>query len=137
MFLGGGIFGLALIVLWAYCIYDVIRTDEKSVQNLPKMIWLLIVIVIPSIGSIAWLLLGRPSAAALRPGARLARSRPEAPPPTAPIEQGMSGEEHQAKREEALRKYNEEREAKLREQEEQLRRREEELRRRETEDGPA
>jgi hypothetical protein len=65
---GGGLIGLALIALWIYCILDVIATDEVLVRNLPKMAWLIIVIFLPDIGSIAWLALGRPVFAGWRPG---------------------------------------------------------------------
>jgi hypothetical protein len=59
----GGIFSLAVFALWVYCIVDVISTDEALVRNLPKLIWLLIVIFVPTVGSIVWLLLGRPEKA--------------------------------------------------------------------------
>ena len=65
---GGGLIGILLIALWLYCIFDVISTDEVLVRNLPKMAWLFIVIILPSIGSIAWLALGRPEFAGWRPG---------------------------------------------------------------------
>ncbi len=131
MFVGGGIFGLALLVLWAYCIFDVISTDESRIQNLPKIVWLLIVIFVPTIGSIAWLLLGRPSGADWRPGSTTPRQiAPPAPPPGLP-ERAIPAEDHNAKRDEALRRYHEERERKLREREDELRRREDALRRRE------
>ena len=65
---GGGLIGFALIALWIYCILDVIATDDVLVRNLPKMAWLLIVIFLPDIGSIAWLALGRPALAGWRPG---------------------------------------------------------------------
>ena len=65
---GGGLIGLALIALWIYCIFDVISTEESLVRSQPKMAWLLIVIILPDIGSIAWLLLGRPVFAGWRPG---------------------------------------------------------------------
>jgi hypothetical protein len=65
---GGGLIGFLLIALWLYCIFDVIATEEILVRNLPKMAWLFIVIVIPDIGSIAWLALGRPQFAGWRPG---------------------------------------------------------------------
>ena len=68
MFLGEGLFGLALLVLWVYCIFDVIATDEALMRNLPKIVWLIIVIIIPDIGSLAWLLLGRPPRAGYMPG---------------------------------------------------------------------
>lgn len=65
---GGGLIGFALIALWIYCIFDVIATDDALVRNLPKMIWLIIVVFLPTIGSIAWLALGRPVFAGWRPG---------------------------------------------------------------------
>ena len=63
---GEGAFGLALLVLWVFCIVDVIRTPEGDARNLPKLLWLFIVLVIPDIGSILWLILGRPQGAARR-----------------------------------------------------------------------
>jgi hypothetical protein len=63
---GEGAFGLALLVLWVFCIVDVIRTPDIDVRNLPKLLWLFIVLLIPDIGSILWLILGRPQAVARR-----------------------------------------------------------------------
>ena len=65
---GGGLIGFALIALWIYCILDVIATDEVLMRGLPKMAWLIVVIILPDIGSIAWLALGRPAFAGWRPG---------------------------------------------------------------------
>ena len=56
-----GFFGVVLLGLWIYAIFDVISTPEGAARNLPRMMWLAIVIFLPDIGSIAWLLLGRPS----------------------------------------------------------------------------
>ena len=67
-YLGGGLLGVALLALWAYCIFDVISTDESLMRNMPKILWLIVVIVLPTVGSVAWLLLGRPLGAGLRPG---------------------------------------------------------------------
>ena len=61
-----GTFGLALLVLWVFCIVDVIRTPDVDARNLPKLLWLVIVLVIPDIGSILWLILGRPQTVAAR-----------------------------------------------------------------------
>ena len=55
-----GIVGIGVLVLWIYCIYDVITTDDAIIRHLPKVVWLLIVIVLSDIGSILWLALGRP-----------------------------------------------------------------------------
>ena len=54
--------GLALIVvaLWLFCIIDVITTPDTAVRNLPKLLWLIIVLILPDIGSLAWLIAGRP-----------------------------------------------------------------------------
>ena len=60
--------GTILLVLWVYAILDVISTDEILVRNLSKGMWLLIVIFLPDVGSIAWLMVGRPHGACWRPG---------------------------------------------------------------------
>lgn len=59
---------VALMILWVYCILDVIATDAALIRNMPKMVWLVIVFFVPDIGSIAWLALGRPAYAGWRPG---------------------------------------------------------------------
>jgi hypothetical protein len=53
--------GLALIAfaVWVFCIIDVITTPEGQCRNLPKLVWLLLVIILVDIGSIAWLVAGR------------------------------------------------------------------------------
>ena len=66
LFVGEGAFGLALLVLWVFCIVDVIRTPESDARNLPKLLWLFIVLVLPDVGSILWLILGRPQTAVAR-----------------------------------------------------------------------
>ena len=57
-------------------------------RNMPKILWLVVVIVLPTVGSVAWLLLGRPEGAGLRPGDtstyRAPRPRAIPPPPRAP-----------------------------------------------------
>jgi hypothetical protein len=59
LFIDGGL-GLFLLGLWVFCIADVIMTDESRVRNMPKLLWLLIVLVLPDIGSILWLVAGHP-----------------------------------------------------------------------------
>ena len=46
--------------MWVYCVYDVITTDDVIIQHLPKLVWLLIVILLSDIGSLLWLGFGRP-----------------------------------------------------------------------------
>ena len=64
----GGIGGLVVFALLIYCVFDVISTQEGLTRNLPKMVWLLLVVFVPFIGPVAWLLLGRPEKAGFRPG---------------------------------------------------------------------
>src|SRR4051795_5249467 len=53
--------GLALIAfaVWVFCIIDVITTPDDQCRNLPKLAWLLLVIILVDVGSIAWLVAGR------------------------------------------------------------------------------
>ena len=129
VFLRFGFVPLVLMALWLYAIFDVIATDESLMRNLPKPVWLLIVIFLPDVGSLAWLLLGRPLYAGWRPGDTTRRTPrrvigpedrddfPTSYPPPGP------------------RRPVESRENELAAWEERLRRREEELRRREDGDG--
>jgi hypothetical protein len=52
--------GLALLAFWLYCLFDAITTPEQDVRNLPKLLWVLILVLLPGLGGILWLLLGRP-----------------------------------------------------------------------------
>ena len=63
MILADGAFGLLLLGLWLFCIIDVITTPDGAQRNLPKLVWLLIVLLLADLGSIAWLIAGRPWAA--------------------------------------------------------------------------
>ena len=68
MLLDEGVVGLLLFMFWIWAILDVISTDSAMTRNMPKMTWLIIVVILPDIGAIAWLLLGRPERASWRPG---------------------------------------------------------------------
>ncbi|WP_375489234.1 PLDc N-terminal domain-containing protein [uncultured Jatrophihabitans sp.] len=59
LFFDGGL-GLIMLALWIFCIIDVITTPDGAARNLPKMVWLLIVLILPDIGSIVWLVAGHP-----------------------------------------------------------------------------
>lgn len=48
------------LVLWVFCLFDAITTREDEVRNLPKFLWIIIVLFFPLIGSILWLVAGRP-----------------------------------------------------------------------------
>lgn len=49
-----------MLAVWVAALIDVIVADEYRVRHLPKVVWLLIVILLPLVGSVIWLLVGRP-----------------------------------------------------------------------------
>ncbi|GAB2867370.1 PLDc N-terminal domain-containing protein [Actinocorallia aurea] len=55
---GGG--GLILLAFWIFCIFDVLTTDAQETRNLPKLFWFVLVLLVVDVGSILWLLFGRP-----------------------------------------------------------------------------
>ena len=111
-----GVLGLLAFLLWIYCIFDVIAAEDALVRNLPKMAWLIVVIIIPTAGAVAWLVLGRPPNVSFRPGSSDYRAprRPVGPEDAA---------DFPARMDDRLRD--------LRSWEEDLKRREDEVRRRE------
>lgn len=62
MLLLDGVLGLIVVGLWIFCLLDVISTNEYACRNLSKTWWIVLVLFFPFIGSIAWLVAGRPQA---------------------------------------------------------------------------
>lgn len=54
--------GLLVLALDIFCLIDVITSDETRVRNLPKIAWFLLILFVPLVGSIVWLVAGRPQA---------------------------------------------------------------------------
>jgi hypothetical protein len=129
---GGGLFGLVLIGFWLWAIFDVITTDDSLCRNLPKGVWLMLVIFLSSVGALAWLLLGRPENASFRIGDNSPRPAPRRVqgPEDRPgfVSDAERTARYAALDDELDRRIEEKR---LREWEEELRRREEDLRGRE------
>ncbi len=69
----GVLIGPLVLVLCIFCVVDVITTREGEARHLPKWVWLVLVLFFPLVGSIAWLVAGRPSR---RPQRRRPRERP-------------------------------------------------------------
>jgi len=51
---------LALLSFWFWGLVDVITTDPSACRNLPKAMWVVIVLLIPGIGALVWVMIGRP-----------------------------------------------------------------------------
>ncbi|HOC12275.1 MAG TPA: PLD nuclease N-terminal domain-containing protein [Propionicimonas sp.] len=52
------------LVLVIFCVLDCLRADESRIRSLPRWAWLLIMILIPIVGCVAWLFAGRPTGSA-------------------------------------------------------------------------
>lgn len=134
MIFGGGLLAFALLALWIYCIVDVIATNESLIRNLPKLVWLLIVIFLPTIGSIVWLLLGRPERTGFAPGDSTYRAEPRSTRPPDHSTRRSLGTMAPDDDERYLAELDD-RTKRLRDWEADLRRREDELRQGEEDDG--
>ena len=53
------------LALTVYCAVDAIQTPDGAARTLPKIAWLILILLFPFIGPVAWLIAGRP-----RKGAR-------------------------------------------------------------------
>ena len=60
MIVTGELVFLVELCMLVYCVLSVVTTPEGQCRNLPKLLWLLLVIVLPIAGGIAWLVAGRP-----------------------------------------------------------------------------
>jgi hypothetical protein len=70
--------GLVSLALCIYCVVSIISSRDDEIRHLPKIGWLILVLLFPLVGSIAWLAVGRP-VAVQRPPSRYERSAPEFP----------------------------------------------------------
>ncbi len=68
---------VAELVLLVYCVFAIVKTPAQQVRLLPKAAWLLLVVLLPLVGGLGWLMLGRPPTARSAP----APARPVAPAP--------------------------------------------------------
>jgi Phospholipase_D-nuclease N-terminal len=149
MAIADGLVVLLVLGFWIFCLFDVITTDESLMRNLSKTWWIVIVLFFNVVGSIVWLVAGRPQGQA---GAGMpykgnsgdARGGTRSGPPAGA--QGGGGLVGAAPRRvapdddpeflESVRRQNAEDKDLLRRWEDDLRRREEQLRNR-PDDDPA
>ena len=53
------LFSLVLLVLIVAALVDIITRQDGQVKHLPKVLWVLLVIFLPMIGSLLWFAIGR------------------------------------------------------------------------------
>jgi hypothetical protein len=56
----GILFSLITFVVWVYTLVKVATTPEHQVRTLPKVAWVVIVVLFPLLGTVGWYVLGRP-----------------------------------------------------------------------------
>ncbi|WP_435152333.1 PLD nuclease N-terminal domain-containing protein [Micromonospora aurantiaca (nom. illeg.)] len=120
---------LVQIVLAVCALISCLSADEEKVKALPRMIWVLIILFFPLVGSIAWFLVGRERPAGAVGVTGAGGTAAPARRPLAPDDDP----EFLASLDKRSRREDQER---LRLWEEDLRRREEELRRPDDRDRP-
>jgi hypothetical protein len=47
-------------VLFVVCLIDAVQTPEAAMRNLPKWAWVMLIVLVPIVGPLAWLFSGRP-----------------------------------------------------------------------------
>lgn len=114
------------VALLVFCLIDAVQTPNSSIRNLPKWAWIVLIIILPFIGPVAWLVAGRPQktqATAPWPATRTA-GFPEYERPGGAPRAPDDDPEFLA----TLKKSNSEHEDLLKRWEDDLKRREDELR---------
>ena len=70
------VLAVAVLAIFVYGLVDVIRTDGRLTRGISKPAWIIVMIVLPVLGAILWLLIGRPRG---NPPVRQSYSHPTAP----------------------------------------------------------
>lgn len=70
------VISVLILLVTIVALFDVISRDDSAIRGLPKIIWIILIIIVPIAGSIVWFLVGR------EPGTQTQRptiGRPSAP----------------------------------------------------------
>jgi len=71
--------GVVWFAIWVFTIIDVLSAPEPAIRRLPKLGWLLVVVIFGAIGALAWFVLGRPEGKGQRTLSSYERSTPAFP----------------------------------------------------------
>jgi type VI protein secretion system component VasK len=53
------LFGIVALVLDVFALVDVALIERSRVRAFPKLVWILIILVVPFVGALLWFLVGR------------------------------------------------------------------------------
>lgn len=104
---------VAVLVIFVYGLVDVIRTDARLTRGISKPAWIVVMIVLPVLGAILWLLMGRPRGGVPNPQAYRHPTAPDDDPDFLRNLEARRRNQAEAAR---LQKLKEELDAKAREQ---------------------
>ncbi len=57
---------LLILALTLYALIDCLSRDEEEIRSLPRLLWVLIILLFAPIGPVAWFIAGRPRGASTR-----------------------------------------------------------------------
>lgn len=83
------VFWLVLVAAMVVAIVDIVTRDDSQIKHMPKVLWLILVILLPLLGVILWFVLGREHTPGAPRVPRIPRpsrpSRPQRSAPTPPV----------------------------------------------------
>ena len=53
------VLSVVTLALMIFALIDVITNENWQIQHLPKIIWILLIVILPLIGSVIWLIVGK------------------------------------------------------------------------------
>ena len=56
---------LLILALALFAVIDCLSRDDDEIRGLPKVLWVLVILLFPLLGSLAWFIAGRPRGAGL------------------------------------------------------------------------
>jgi len=115
---------IVALTLAVYALIDCLQTDPAEIRGPRRAVWILLILLIPIVGPVAWLV------------ARWRTSRPSGGPPRRPATRPVAPDDNPEFLRQ-LRNIDEEHEQLLSQWEKDLRRREEEMRNRDGDDDDA
>ena len=71
--------GTVAFAIWVFALIDVLSTPEPVMRGLPKIGWVVVVVIFQVIGALAWFVMGRPENRGARPLSAHERSTPAFP----------------------------------------------------------
>jgi hypothetical protein len=54
--------GVLELILVIFCFVDAISARDDEVRNLPRWLWIVLIVFLPIVGPVSWLIAGRPMA---------------------------------------------------------------------------